>query len=239
MQAIATMQFKGGAGKTVLTMALASAAAAAGARTVLIDTDQNRPLAKWHKAATTLDYWEDNIQVLHHLDFEEVEAALNKLDDLGKTDFVLIDCKGGRGRFLDGISQIVDLILIPVRPDKLDLDAAIETLHYTQALTQAGAEIAPVRLAMTALRAERQMSADMRDFMTDLTGLPQMATRLRERIAFKNMQSRGLLNSIATQMAADPNALERGQARPYREALGEAAMLMEEIITLIDLQAAA
>ncbi|MEM7320791.1 MAG: AAA family ATPase, partial [Pseudomonadota bacterium] len=226
MQAIATMQFKGGAGKTVLTMALASAAAAAGARTVLIDTDQNRPLTKWHKAAETLDYWQDQVQVVHHLDFEAVEAALNDLDEAGQTDFVFIDCKGGRGRFLDGICQIVDLTLIPVKPDKLDLDAAIETLHYTQALTQAGAEIAPARLAMTALRAERQMTADMRDFMTDLTGLPQMATRLRDRVAYKNMQSRGLLNSIADQRAADVDALERGQARPYREALGEVAALL-------------
>ncbi|MEM6664065.1 MAG: hypothetical protein AAF666_18025 [Pseudomonadota bacterium] len=239
MQAIATMQFKGGAGKTVLTEALASAAAAAGARTVLIDTDQNRPLAKWEKAATTLDYWQDGLDVIHHLDFEAVETAVNGLDDAGKTDFVIIDCKGGRGRFLDGISQIVDLVLIPVRPDKLDLDAAIETLHYTQTLTKAGAEIAPVRLAMTALRAEKQMSADMRDFMTDLTGLPQMATRLRERTAYKNMQSRGLLGQIASQMAADADALERGQARPYAQALVEAAALLEEIITLVDLQAAA
>lgn len=239
MQVIATVQFKGGAGKTVLSMALASAAAAAGARTVLIDTDQNRPLAKWHKAAETLGYWSDRIEVLHHLEFDAVQEAVNQCDDGGQTEFVFIDCKGGRGRFLDGICQIVDLILVPVRPDKLDLDAAIETLHYTRALTGAGADIAPARLAMTALRAERQMSADMRDFMTDLTGLPQMATRLRERTAYKNMQSRGLLSSIAEQMAADPNALERGQARPYREALGEAAGLLEEIVTLISLDNAA
>ena len=239
MQVISTVQFKGGAGKTVLTMALASAAAAAGARCVLIDTDQNRPLAKWYKAATTLGYWSDQIDVMHHLEFDAVQDAVNGLDDAGGTEFVFVDCKGGRGRFLDGICQIVNLILIPVRPDKLDLDAAIETLHYTHALTGAGAQIAPARLAMTALRAERQMSADMRDFMTDLTGLPQMATRLRERTAYKNMQSRGLLGAIAEQMATDPNALERGQSRVYREALGEAAGLLEEIVTLIKLDAAA
>lgn len=227
MDVITALQFKGGAGKTVTTMALASAAAARGQRVVLIDCDQNTPMTRWHRVGLETGYWEDAMTVERHMAFEALAEAVDAHEASGAIDLILVDARGGRSDFLNGLAQLADAVLIPSRPVKVDVDGAADTFSYLHALGEAGAHVAPARLVFAALKPEKQQTVTMRAFVEAMRRFPCLGPALRERSAFTNMQAMGLLSEIARQKAADTGALERGQARIYAEALSEAGALLD------------
>lgn len=229
MQVVTTVSFKGGVGKTTILMALASAAAERGERVLLIDTDQNGPMSEWKSTGETNGYWSDNVTVETHLAFDTLHKSVLAHDDAGDTDLLLIDSKGGRSEFHNALVQIVDLVLVPTRPLKVDADQVVTTLEWMHKMNGEGIETAPAFVIFSAIRPPSQLSPDMVQIRDALMRAPHMQSQVPERLTFNNMQSRGLLPEIARSYASDPDPLVRGQSRPYKNALVECGKLLDEV----------
>jgi chromosome partitioning protein len=119
MKIIAFLGQKGGTGKTTLATALAVRATQDGQSVALIDLDPQGSAAKWAKRRTN-----PNPAVTARQPFELTDtlAILQK----GGADLVLIDTPGKIENAALEASKPADLVLIPVRPTPLDLDAVRE-----------------------------------------------------------------------------------------------------------------
>jgi chromosome partitioning protein len=122
MRSIAFVTQKGGAGKTTLTASLAVAAAATGEKVVALDLDSQASLVRWfewRKAANA-----PNTVVIEPLESErlpQVSAILEGLAGAGFT-VAVFDTANAAGVHL--VIDSVDLCLLPVRPTRVDVDAA-------------------------------------------------------------------------------------------------------------------
>lgn len=229
MQVVTTVSFKGGVGKTTALMALACAAAARGERVLLIDSDQNLPMTEWQVTGQKNDYWSDLVRVEEHMNFDTLHKSVLTHDDAGDVDLVLIDSKGGRSDFHNALVQIVDIVLVPTRPLKVDADQVVTTLQWMRKLESEGIDTAPAYILFAAIKSASQLSPDMVFMRDTLMRAPHLTAQLPERVTFNNMQARGLLSEITATLAADADPLARGQARPYRNALAEATAVLDEV----------
>ncbi|MFK5595993.1 AAA family ATPase [Methylobacterium sp. HMF5984] len=115
---------KGGTGKTTLAASLAVAAAEAGERVIALDLDPQGSLASWGAMRATGSVAVDRIQPweIGQLDDVLVQAA-----DDGAT-LAVVDTAGAMAGVAHAL-RIADLVLMPVRPSRLDLIAAGPTLQ--------------------------------------------------------------------------------------------------------------
>src|SRR5271157_4693497 len=168
MKTIAIISQKGGAGKTTLSVHLATAAALAGHNTAIIDLDPQGTAASWG----------DRRQA----DAPEVvsgqAARLSVLIEAAQTngaDFLILDTAPNADQTALRAAQTADLVLIPCRAATFDLEAIKATLTLSQlaqkpafvvlnaipprsgigreaaeGLTAQGARVAPVMLSQRA-----------------------------------------------------------------------------------------
>jgi len=115
---------KGGTGKTTLAASLAVAAAEAGERVVALDLDPQGSLASWGAmrargpvAVGRLQPWE----------IGQLGVVLAQAAEDGAT-LALIDTAGAMAGVTYAL-RVADLVLLPVRPSRLDLIAAGPTLQ--------------------------------------------------------------------------------------------------------------
>jgi chromosome partitioning protein len=129
MRSIAFVTQKGGAGKTTLTASLAVAAAAAGEKVIALDLDSQGSLLRWserRKAANA-----PNTVVIEPLETERLPQLPAILEGLAGVGFTLavFDTAGADAGAIRRIVDSVDLCLLPVRPTRLDVDAAAATFR--------------------------------------------------------------------------------------------------------------
>jgi len=119
MTIIAIVSQKGGSGKTTLSVNLAAAAEAAGAISLIIDTDPQATASQWgawrsERAPEVIDSAPPRIQ-----------AKVSAAKDQGAT-FIVIDTPPHADSAASRAVEAADLVLIPCRPSAFDL-AAIKT----------------------------------------------------------------------------------------------------------------
>jgi chromosome partitioning protein len=118
MHTLALVCQKGGAGKTTLAIHLATEAAAHGSRTLLLDLDPQASAARWadrrKPGAIDVDVAVDSPARL--------EAALQQAGREGY-DLVVLDTGPHADQGALRVARVADLVLVPVRPSILDLDA--------------------------------------------------------------------------------------------------------------------
>lgn len=119
MKTIAFLGQKGGTGKTTVATALAVRASQDGKHVALIDLDPQGSAAKWAKRRTT-----ENPAIAARQPYELADT-LDRLNK-GGADMVFIDTPGKIENAALEASKHADLVLIPVRPTPLDLDAVKE-----------------------------------------------------------------------------------------------------------------
>src|SRR5690242_19545913 len=124
MRTIAFLTQKGGAGKTTLAASLAVAAAAVGEKVIALDLHTQGSLVRWserRKAAKAA-----NNVVIEQLETErlpQLPAILEGLADAGFT-LAVFDTGDANAEAVRRLADSVDLCLLPVRPTRLDVDAA-------------------------------------------------------------------------------------------------------------------
>jgi chromosome partitioning protein len=119
MKIIALLGQKGGTGKTTVATALAVRAAQDGKSVALIDLDPQGSAAKWAKRRAS-----QNPAIAARQPYELADT-LDVLKN-GGADLVLIDTPGKIENAAIEASKHADMVLIPVRPTPLDLDAVRE-----------------------------------------------------------------------------------------------------------------
>lgn len=133
---------KGGSGKTTTCISIASLAAAAGRRVVILDADPQRSASEW---------WESSKKPAFAVHSTEVIAVPSLVERAkAKYDLVIVDNPPARYSRSDLIAGSADLSLIVARPNVFDLTLALEWVGIVQ---RAGA--APL-VALTAAPPQRQ-----------------------------------------------------------------------------------
>jgi chromosome partitioning protein len=134
MKTLGIVAQKGGAGKTTLTVHLATFAQQQGLSVLVVDTDQQKSLSKWaHRRK------DKNPSVLYS-DVVGLPVILKKAKDKG-FDLVIVDTAPSHSGETAQVSRLVDFSIIPSRPAILDIDAISNT---TKLLHQVSAKAAIV-----------------------------------------------------------------------------------------------
>ncbi|GJD37161.1 nucleotide-binding protein [Methylobacterium aerolatum] len=122
---IAVAVQKGGTGKTTLVASLAVAAAQAGERVTAFDTDPQGSLSAWGTLRTAPEPATDR---LRPWEFAQFAPILEQLGERGRT-LVVVDTPGSSIGGVAAILRLADLVLVPIRPSRLDLMAALPTIE--------------------------------------------------------------------------------------------------------------
>lgn len=175
MSVIALIGNKGGSGKTMLTVNLATALARHGT-TAVLDADPRRSALKW-RALSQRPGGPPVIDTVWDLE-DVVERAS------GRYNHVFIDCPPSmQASQSEAALRISDLALIPLQPHPLDLWA---TVHIEQSIEQAR-EVNPklkAKLVINQLEPRTRLSRTVRRGLGEL-GLPTATTAIRRRVAYR------------------------------------------------------
>lgn len=102
---IAAMTRKGGSGKITLSLALVSAAVAAGRRARIIDTDSTGVLSSWHARAEGAGCDSDILRSKVARIVGEVGRMIEQVYVDGSADFIFIDTAGVGAEWSDEIAE--------------------------------------------------------------------------------------------------------------------------------------
>jgi chromosome partitioning protein len=185
MPAISVANPKGGAGKTTLTLVLASELARSGASVTVIDADPNAIIAGWGRKRTDKGM---------PLPFEIVagpkESELVKLIDRYTVshDFVLIDLEGTASRMTSRALARSHLVLIPFNLSPIDAELAANAVALIQEEAEALGRSIPFRLVRSRDNAAIETKTAKR-IVTAITEaeLPLLSAGLIERAAYRDV----------------------------------------------------
>lgn len=122
MKIISIQSQKGGAGKSTITVHLASAMAARGHSVRVIDTDQQQSAVLWASMR------ESKTPEIVYVEPLKLQSAIDKARADG-VDLVLIDSPPNAGPDAVDIAAAADLMLIPCRPGVFDVSAVRKTIE--------------------------------------------------------------------------------------------------------------
>ena len=127
MQTFSMVAQKGGTGKTTLLLNLAVAAHEDGHKALIIDIDSQASACKWADRRGKSYPEKAEYPLVMDAQPERLAHAIEKAKSMG-FDFVLIDTPAKSGDAGLAASRVADVVLIPCRPQLLD----IETIRSTK-----------------------------------------------------------------------------------------------------------
>lgn len=191
---IAVTTTKGGAGKTTITINLATEFARKGYQVCIIDADAGQFSAlKW---ARYRDDDQNHISVF--------QVAKDKLNREAKTlnekfDIVIIDGRPTASEVGDRIVMASDIVIIPVMPSVFDLEAFQEYiprfLEVKNLKEDIGGKVAAYAL-LNGLVVNSNISTEIKEAVSqiveDLEDVHVFKTKLMRRVAYSNSPTNGL-----------------------------------------------
>lgn len=129
MKIIAIISQKGGAGKTTLAVHLATAAAAAGHASAIIDLDPQATAASWGDRRTAA------VPEVISGQAARLPVLVNAAQQNG-ADFLVLDTAPNADQVVSLAARAADLVLIPCRAAAFDLEAIETTLMLAKAATK-------------------------------------------------------------------------------------------------------
>lgn len=118
---------KGGSGKTTTAVHMAVCAVQQGLKTALIDIDPQQSATKWNQSRAP----EKRVDCIAGTAADV--ASFIEQARKGGIDLVIIDTAPHSNAEAAIVAQLADLVLIPCRPARFDLDAIASTLQIAQA----------------------------------------------------------------------------------------------------------
>jgi chromosome partitioning protein len=208
---------KGGAGKSTSALILAQAVARAGASITVIDADQNRPIVDWRSGTSR-----STIRVIGDV----TEATIIRVitEERARQQFIFVDLEGTASRLVSRAISRADLVIVPLQASAVDARQASRAVSLVQEEEEALGRQINFRVLLTrtspliATRLEREIVS-----VLQAADLPQFATHLNERQAFKAVFARRL-----TLEELDPH-----QVSGVAEAIANADKLADELADVL------
>ncbi len=204
MHTIALIAQKGGVGKTTIAIHLATAFAAEGRATLILDLDPQASATEWkdHRAA----------------EFPAVlsiqPSRLSKVMDEAKsiaTDVLILDTAPHSESTALEAARVADLILVPCQPTIMDLRAMSKTVDLLRLVRK------PAYAVLNGVPHQGSVADEAAQMIVDSFDLPMAPTRFGDRVAY----SRCMIAGQAAQ-EIEPGgkaASEVAQAREWISAL--------------------
>ena len=162
MKTVAIISQKGGSGKTTLAVHLATAAAAAGHTAAIIDLDPQATATSWGDDRATGPEVISGQAV-------RLPALVQTARDNGAT-FLVIDTAPNADQTASLAARAADLVLIPCRPARFDLEAIETTLLLTRATST------PAYVVLNAVPPRGELGREATDGLTDQRGTNRAAS---------------------------------------------------------------
>ena len=188
MKTIATINAKGGSGKTTITLHLAVASVQQGHNVAVLDLDPQQTARRWGKRRSS------PVPVVLQVAPSQLGAELERAVGVG-ADVVLIDAPPrawlGADNAAREAARVADLVVVPSRPTILDLEATATTIERIGAV--AGTRVVVVLNGCAA----RGRDADEAEAALADRGVEVCPVRIGHRVAF----ARSLLGGLTAQEA--------------------------------------
>jgi chromosome partitioning protein len=195
MKIIATINEKGGTGKSTIATNLATALHRQGKRVVLIDADPQGTATDWRAASPE---GADLPPVVPVARPQELDAALRDL----VADFVVIDTPARAAQLSAAVVRVADVALIVLQPSGPDVWASAATVKLIQARIDAGGQIDAAFLVNRAA-ANTKLAKLIKDGDWNGYGIDQLTSTVGNRTAFAQALTDGVsvfdLNDTAAQ----------------------------------------
>jgi chromosome partitioning protein len=207
MSVIALVGNKGGAGKTTLSLNLATGLARHKS-VAIIDADPQGSAFQWRAIS--------DIEQAPKVYEAETDLVKQVNEFLEEFDYIVIDCPPSvHASQTNTVLRLCDLALIPVQPSPVDLWA---TVHIERAIEEAR-EVNPqlrAYLVINQLEARTTLSRLVRDALTEIA-LPVAAASIRRRAIYRAsaLEGRSVFH----------------MGRRGRDAVNELDILLDEVIT--------
>jgi chromosome partitioning protein len=176
---------KGGAGKTTLTLVLASELASQGANVAVIDADPNAVISKWHVRREGEGRASPFLVIASPKESEMV-GIVDRI--AGTHDFVLIDLEGTATRMTSRAFARSHLVLIPYNLSPIDASLAADAVNLVSEEGEALHRKIDFRLVQSRTNAAIQTKSARRiNTAIELAGLPMLGAALVERSAYRDI----------------------------------------------------
>jgi len=250
MRTIATIQQKGGAGKTTANYLIASGAISNGLKVHCIDGDRNSQLGEWERRSQDYDWkgkkpiWPTKLSTSQMP--SDIDLLYNHLNDLEKqrVDLVLLDTRPGSNADTEDIAYASDVILIPTRAEAADYELAVETYNWIKAAGDTFENLT-TRPALALLLSdasktvmdtlqpdieEDRLTQSERYILGKLLDLPFINTAIPASRVCSQLPLMGPLSAAIDVLEKNPGT--KLQAKPVRKILEIAQQLASEVMNL-------
>ena len=184
MKIIATLNEKGGSGKTTVAINLAAALHRQGKRVVIVDADPQGTATDW-RAATRADINMPMVVPVHR--HQDLEGVVNGLT----ADYVLIDSPAKAAQMAAAVIRIANVALIVLQPSGPDVWATASTVKLIQSRIDAGSKIDAAFLINRAT-ANSRLSKQIKACEWNRYGIDQLTTVVGNRVAFAQAATDGV-----------------------------------------------
>ncbi len=184
MKIIATINEKGGSGKSTIATNLATALHRRGQRVVLIDADPQGTARDWRAASPE---GADLPPVVAADRPQDLDAAIRAV----QADFVVIDTPARASQLSAAVVRLANIALIVLQPSGADVWASAATVKLIKSRLDAGGEIDAAFLVNRAT-ANTKLSKLIKEGEWNEYGIDQMAATVGNRVAFANALTNGV-----------------------------------------------
>ena len=184
MKIIATLNEKGGSGKTTVAINLAAALHRQGKRVAILDTDQQATATDWRKATPASLNMPAVVPVDKHQDLERVISGLD-------VDYLVIDTPAKAAQMAAAVVRLADVALIVLQPSALDVWGSAATVKLIQSRLTAGGAIDAAFLVNRASPLTK-LSRLIKDGEWNDYGIDQLTATVSNRVAFAQAASDGV-----------------------------------------------